>query len=190
MNISDTVFDGVSQDAKVHFTESAVADERGDVVSITYDPSNTDESYIVIGDKIETNYAIIVDCREALPNAVGHEGSPEAAHVIARCHSPEVEDCVRVRFQHRFVAHRTPEPVPTFHAAMNAAVRTKSSPNVGGSLLRHRRLSRTPRKRHLPLGTFPGDSGRLSRASSAPVSLRQVIGPTGAVLCLACGVCD
>lgn len=47
-----------SQEGNVHLNKSVVAEERGDVVSITYDLSNTDEGYIVIGDKSETNYAI------------------------------------------------------------------------------------------------------------------------------------
>ncbi|WP_336338812.1 DUF7827 domain-containing protein [Haloarcula brevis] len=47
-----------SIEGEVQFAERVVADDRGDVVSVTFDLSNTDEGYVTIGDKSEANYAI------------------------------------------------------------------------------------------------------------------------------------
>ena len=47
-----------AQDGEVSFEDSVVSDERGDVVNITYELSNTDDGFIVIGDEDDDNYAI------------------------------------------------------------------------------------------------------------------------------------
>ncbi|AUG48822.1 hypothetical protein BVU17_02875 [Haloarcula taiwanensis] len=47
-----------SQEGEVRFEDSVVSDERGDVVSVTYQLENTDDGYIVIGDEGEDNYAV------------------------------------------------------------------------------------------------------------------------------------
>ncbi|WP_079990827.1 BGTF surface domain-containing protein [Haloarcula sp. CBA1127] len=47
-----------AQEGEVRFEDSVVSDERGDVVSLTYQLENTDDGYVVIGDESENNYAI------------------------------------------------------------------------------------------------------------------------------------
>ncbi|WP_424003055.1 BGTF surface domain-containing protein [Haloarcula salina] len=47
-----------SQEGEVRFAERVVSDERGDVVSVTYQFENTDDGYVVIGDESEDNYAV------------------------------------------------------------------------------------------------------------------------------------
>lgn len=57
-NTSAEISVSESQAGEVSIDETVVSDERGDVVSITYSLSNTEDGYIVIGDKSEDNYAV------------------------------------------------------------------------------------------------------------------------------------
>lgn len=57
-NTSAEISVSESQEGEVSIDENVVSDERGDVVNITYSLSNTEDSYIVIGDKSEDNYAV------------------------------------------------------------------------------------------------------------------------------------
>ncbi|GCF16270.1 hypothetical protein Harman_42050 [Haloarcula mannanilytica] len=57
-NTSEEISVNESQEGEASLAENVVSEERGDVASITYSLSNTEDGYIVIGDKSEDNYAI------------------------------------------------------------------------------------------------------------------------------------